>query len=41
MIRAILFQAQMLPNYWVKALHVAVHLINLLPQNQKTQFRSF
>lgn len=30
-IRALLFQAQLAPSYWVEALHVAVHILNILP----------
>lgn len=37
-IRTLLAQAKLSPSYWVEALHVAVHLINILPsaaiQNQ-------
>lgn len=30
-IRSLLFQAHMSPVYWVEALHVAVHILNILP----------
>lgn len=30
-IRSLLFQAHMAPTYWVEALHVAVHILNILP----------
>ena len=37
-IRSLLAQAKLSPSYWVEALHVAVHLINIIPsaaiQNQ-------
>ena len=29
--RSLLFQASMPPSYWVEALHVATHLLNILP----------
>ncbi|CAA7029694.1 unnamed protein product [Microthlaspi erraticum] len=32
-IRSLLFQAKLSPAYWVEALHVAVHLINILPSS--------
>lgn len=32
-IRSLLFQAQLSPSYWVEALHVAVHLLNILPSS--------
>lgn len=32
-IRSLLFQAQMSPTYWVEALHVAAHIINILPSS--------
>lgn len=44
-IRALLFQAQLSPSYWVEALHVDVHLLNILPssaiQNQIPYTRLF
>lgn len=30
-IRSLLFQAQLSPSYWAEALHVAVHVLNILP----------
>ncbi|CAA7037227.1 unnamed protein product [Microthlaspi erraticum] len=33
LIRAILFQAHMKPEFWVEALHTAVHILNLLPSS--------
>lgn len=30
---SLLFQAKLSPTYWVEALHVAVHLINILPSS--------
>lgn len=32
-IRALLFQAHLSPSYWVEALHVAVHILNILPSS--------
>ncbi|CAA7060053.1 unnamed protein product [Microthlaspi erraticum] len=32
-IRALLFQAKLSPVYWVEALHVAVHILNILPSS--------
>lgn len=32
-IRALLFQAKLSPTYWVEALHVAVHLLNIIPSS--------
>jgi hypothetical protein len=31
MVRTLLFQASPPPSYWVEALHVATHLLNILP----------
>ena len=31
LIRTLLFQAHMPPSYWVEALNMAAHLLNLLP----------
>ena len=30
-VRSLLFQAHLAPTYWVEALHVAVHILNILP----------
>lgn len=30
-VRALLFQAKLAPTYWVEALHVAVHVLNITP----------
>lgn len=32
-IRSLLFQAQLAPSYWVEALHVAAHVINIVPSS--------
>src|SRR5690606_12977688 len=32
-IRALLFQAQMSPTFWAEALHVVVHITNILPSS--------
>ena len=44
-IRTLLFQAHLSPSYWAEALHVATHVLNILPSsfigNQTPHFKLF